>query len=192
MIIETLSMSCFRDCRSEPGQRAQRLLAGPTSHSVAVRYGSTMIPLSTERARENETNLRNGSSGPWTRTVRSPASARTDQVLEEGGIGGRGVCESGSGGLHDSPLDDETRGHVFPQRHEQLARQGDEQRLLDAPAIGLDAIFEPQRQGRFGLMAAPQPGQFDKGCTQAGIAGLGGALFTSDASAAPWRGARPA
>src|SRR5579863_10294206 len=154
MIIETLSMSCFRDCRSEPGQRAQRLLAGPTSHSVAVRYGSTMISLSTERARENETNLRNGSSGPWTRTVRSPASARTDQVLEEGGIGGRGVCESGSGGLHDSPLDDETRGHVFPQRHEQLARQGDEQRLLDAPAIGLDAIFEPQRQGRFGLMAA--------------------------------------
>jgi hypothetical protein len=32
--------------RSEPGLGAQRLLAGPTSHSVAVRDGSTKIPLS--------------------------------------------------------------------------------------------------------------------------------------------------
>ena len=131
-----------------------------------------MIPLSTELARENETNLSNGCSGPWTRTVRSPASARTDQVLEEGGIGGRRRLQSGSGGRHDSPLDDETGGHVFPQRHEQLARQGDEQGLLDAPAIGLDAIFEPQRQGRFGLMAAPQPGQFDKVARKRGLPAL--------------------
>src|SRR5208337_3062988 len=190
-IIESWSVSCFPACRSEPDLRAQRLLAGPTSHSVAVRDGSTMIPLSAERAQENETNLRNGSSGPRSRTVRSPGSARTDRVLEEGGVGGRGVCESGSGGLHDSPLDDEAGGHVFPQRHEQLARQGHDQRLLDAPAIGLDAIFEPQRQGRIGLMATPQPGQFDEGCSQARIAGLGGPLFALDAAAAPRRGREP-
>src|SRR5271156_3227509 len=79
-ISESLAASCFPDRRSEPDLRAQRLLAGPTSPSVAVRDGSTMIPLSGERAQENETNLRNGCSGPWTRTVRSPASARTDQV----------------------------------------------------------------------------------------------------------------
>ena len=148
------SMTFFRDCRSKPGLRAQRLLTGPTSHSVAAVDGSTMISLSAEWAQENETNLRNGSSGPWTRTVRSPASARTDRVLEEGGVWEE-FCERGSGILHDRPLDDETGGYVFPQRHEQLARQGDDERLLNAPAIGLDALFEPQRQGRSGLMAAP-------------------------------------
>jgi hypothetical protein len=137
-IIEALSMTFFRHRRSEPGLRAQRLLTGPTSHSVAVRDGSTMIPLSTERAQENETNLRNGSSGPWTRTVRSPGSARTDRVLEEGEL-----REGGSGGLHDGPFNDETRGHVFPQRHDELARQRHDQRLLDAPATSLDAIFKP-------------------------------------------------
>src|SRR5580658_5824834 len=130
--------------RSEPGLGAQRVLAGPTSHSVAVRDGSTKIPLSAAWAKENETNLRNGSSGPWTRTVRSPASSRTDRVLEERG----NLAGAALGGLHDSPLDGETGGDVFPQRHEQLARQGDDQRLLDAPAVGLEAIFEPQRQGR--------------------------------------------
>ena len=122
MTIEPSWVSCFPDRRFEPDLQAQRLLAGPTSHSVAVRDGSTMIPPSAERAQENETNLRSGSSGPWTRTVRSPGSARTDRVLEEGGDCGR-ICESaGSGGLHHSPLDDETGCHVFPQRHEQLAR----------------------------------------------------------------------
>ena len=48
-----------------------------------------------------------------------------------------------SSSLHDRVLDNDARGDVFPQRHEQLASHGDDGRLLAAAAF--DPLLEPQR-----------------------------------------------
>src|SRR5580658_5824835 len=63
--------------------------------------------------------------------------------------------------------------------------------FLTRPPLALRRSSNHSVKAGSGLMAPPQPSQFDEGCAQAGIAGLGGALFLLDASAAPWRGREP-
>lgn len=46
-------------------------------------------------------------------------------------------------------------GEEAPQRHHQLARQGDDGDALDAAFLSADALLEPQAQGTVGLMAQP-------------------------------------
>ena len=60
-----------------------------------------------------------------------------------------------SGGLHHGSLNDDASGDIFPQRHEQLARQRHDSRLLHAAAVAFDPFFEPQSQRRLRLMAYP-------------------------------------
>ena len=67
------------------------------------------------------------------------------------------ICESAerlsSGGLHHGSLNDDASGDIFPQRHQQLARQRHDSRLLHAAAVAFDPFFEPQSQRRLRLMA---------------------------------------
>ena len=67
------------------------------------------------------------------------------------------ICEFAeclsSGGLHHGSLNDDASGDIFPQRHQQLARQRHDSRLLHAAAVAFDPFFEPQSQRRLRLMA---------------------------------------
>jgi hypothetical protein len=67
------------------------------------------------------------------------------------------ICESAerlsSGGLHHGSLNDDASGDIFPQRHQQLARQRHDNRLLHAATVAFDPFFEPQSQRRLRLMA---------------------------------------
>jgi hypothetical protein len=60
-----------------------------------------------------------------------------------------------SGALHHNALDNDAEGDIFPQRDQQLSRQGDYGRLLQTTAIAQDAFFKPQRQRRLRLVAKP-------------------------------------
>jgi len=62
---------------------------------------------------------------------------------------------SGESGFHDRSFDDNAGSDIFPQRHQQLARERDDQRLLHATAVAVDPVFEPQGQGRLRLMTQP-------------------------------------
>ena len=66
------------------------------------------------------------------------------------------ICESterlSSGALHHGSLNDDASGDIFPQRHQQLARQRHDSRLLHAAAVAFDPFFEPQSQRRLRLM----------------------------------------
>jgi hypothetical protein len=48
-----------------------------------------------------------------------------------------------SRGLHHSPLDNDAKGDIFPQRDQQLSRQCDDGGFLQPTAIALDAFLEP-------------------------------------------------
>src|SRR5208283_1927791 len=80
------------------------------------------------------------------------------------------ICESAerlsSGGLHHGSLNDDASGDIFPQRHQQLARQRHDSRLLHAAAVAFDSFFEPQSQRRLRLMAQPQPCELDESGSQ--------------------------
>src|SRR6266404_5040479 len=91
---------------------AARFRARSTSHAVAAHSGCTKIPLSAGRAQEDENHSRKRHFRPWLATVRLPGSARTDQVLEDDGI--RLVYLLGN--LHRNAFDNDTGGHVFPER----------------------------------------------------------------------------
>ena len=54
-----------------------------------------------------------------------------------------------------APLDDNARGHIFPECDQQLSRQCHDCRLLKTAAIALDPFFKPQGQRRLRLMAQP-------------------------------------
>jgi hypothetical protein len=85
-------------------------------------------------------------------SVRRPRSARIDQILVgfHKGRSKRGLCL-----LHDGTLNDDPGGCIFPKRDQQLARQRDDGRLLQAPAIVFNARFKPLGQGRVWLVSQP-------------------------------------
>jgi hypothetical protein len=62
---------------------AARFRARSTSHPVAARDGCTNIPLAAGRGSGERNHSSNRHFRPWTTSVRSPGSARTDQVLED-------------------------------------------------------------------------------------------------------------
>ncbi len=58
-------------------------------------------------------------------------------------------------GFHHGSFDDDASGHLFPKRHQQLARQRHDGRPLEAAAVARDPFFKPQSQRRLWLMAQP-------------------------------------
>jgi hypothetical protein len=91
---------------------AARFRARSTSHAVAAQSSCTKIPLSAGRAQEDENHSRKRHFRPWLATVRLPGSARTDQVLGDDGI----TLVYSLGNLHRNAFDNDTGGHVFPER----------------------------------------------------------------------------
>jgi hypothetical protein len=64
-----------------------------------------------------------------------------------------------------------------PQRHHQLARQGDDGNAFDAFAGVGRAFAVPTGECAVGLVDEPQPGQFDGGVAGTAIAGLADPLL---------------
>ena len=91
---------------------AARFRARSTSHAVAAHSSCTKIPLSAGRAQEDENHSRKRHFRPWLATVRLPGSARTNQVLGDDGI----TLVYLLGNLHRNAFDNDTGGHVFPER----------------------------------------------------------------------------
>ena len=89
---------------------------------------------------------------PCNPSVRRPASTEADQASAIGETSRTGARSR----LHDGPLDQLAERHVFPQRDEQLSRQGDDELLLCAAAARVgESVFVPARQRRVGLMRRP-------------------------------------
>ena len=78
----------------------------------AAQNGCTNIPLAAVGAQEDETILEDGLFRPYAGAVRPPGSARTDQVLGDDGI----TLVDSLGNLHRNAFDNDTGGHVFPER----------------------------------------------------------------------------
>jgi hypothetical protein len=93
-------------CATRPVFRARS-----TSHAVAAHSSCTKIPLSADRAQEDENHSRMRHFRPWLATVRLPGSARTDQVLGDDGVPLVYLL-----GLHRNAFDNDAGGHVFPER----------------------------------------------------------------------------
>ena len=104
--------SCFGIQGPSPLRDAARFRARSTSHAVAAHSSCTKIPLSAGRAQEDENHSRKRHFRPWLATVRLPGSARTDQVLGDDGI----TLVYSLGNLHRNAFDNDTGGHVFPER----------------------------------------------------------------------------
>src|SRR3954452_21450288 len=89
--------------------------------------------------------------------------------------------------LHHGSLDDDAGGGIPPQSNEELARQGDNDRLAHPPANAPDPLVEPQAEYRARPGVPPEPGQLDHWCSQPGVARLGYTLLVIDRAALPWR-----
>ena len=103
--------------------------------------------------------------------------------------GGPSVLGTRSGGgFHDRSFDDNAGAGEFPQRHEQLAGERDDQPLACGPARhARQAPMKPLRQHRLRLMLQPQPRQLQHFRSQPRIARLRHALLVLDLSASPGR-----
>src|SRR5262245_51600821 len=93
--------------------------------------------------------------------------------------------------LENCSLGDQSGGEIAPQRHHQLACQGDDGDAPDALAGVRRALPEPAAESAVWLMLQPQPGQLDGGMAGASIAGLADPLIAIDAAAEPWACAQP-
>src|SRR6201997_1166753 len=89
-----------------------RFRARSTSHAVAAHSSCTKIPLSAGRAQKDENHYRKRHFRTWLATVRLPGSARTDQVLGDGGI----TLVYSLGNLQRNACDNDAGCHVFPER----------------------------------------------------------------------------
>src|SRR5213083_1259873 len=82
----------------------------------------------------------------------------------------------------------EPGGEIAPQRHDQLARQGDDGNALDPAAGAGRAGPEPLAERAVRLMQQPQPGELDRLVAGARIARLADPLLALDPAAAPRTG----
>ena len=65
----------------------------------------------------------------------------------------REFCERlPSSHFHHGSFDNDAGGDIFPQRHQQLARQRHDGCLLEPAAVVRDPFFKPQSQRRLRLM----------------------------------------
>ena len=119
-----------------------RITARSTSHVVAAHSSCTKIPLSTGRAQEDENHSRKRHFRPWLATVRLPGSARTDQVLGDDGI----TLGYSLGNLHRNAFDNDTGGHVFPERDQELSRQSHDRCLAQAAPVAADPFVKPEAE----------------------------------------------
>src|ERR1700674_338078 len=103
------------------------------------------------------------------------------KVQEDYGV--RFVCSSG--GRHCGAFDDDTGGHIFPERDQQLSRQRHDRCLTQAAAITANSFVKPKGERRVRLITQPQPGELDQRCSQSRISGFGHSLFPIDRSALP-------
>jgi len=141
----------FRYPRSEPFSQPGRYRTRSNSHSVAVRDGCTKIPLAADGAQENETILESGFlSHASLRFVHPdpPELIRSWKIRKFG-------QRLSSSGFHHGSFDDDAGGDIFPQCHQQLARQCDYGRLFMTAAVARDPFFKPQSQRGLRLMAQP-------------------------------------
>src|SRR5215813_9943262 len=76
---------------------------------------------------------------PWLATVRLPGSARTDQVLGDDGI----TLVYWLGNLHRNAFDNDTGGHVFPERDQELSRQCHDGCLAQAAPVAVYPFVIP-------------------------------------------------
>ena len=133
----------LRDPWSEPDCVTRSVSrAGSNSHTVAARSGRTPIPRAPRQ---------------WLRRTRPFWSSAFEAKSNFGSftwirpdLSGPGRFEKPlrvllSGGFHHGPFDDDAGGDIFPQRHQQLARQSDDGRLLHAAAVAFDPFMEPAR-----------------------------------------------
>jgi hypothetical protein len=90
--------------------------------------------------------------------------------------------------FHRCPRRHKPGGEIAPQRHYQLARQGDDADALGALAGIGGTAAEPTAEFAFRLMPQPEPGQFDGLEAGARITRLADALLTIDAPALPGTG----
>src|ERR1700730_2700224 len=93
--------------------------------------------------------------------------------------------------LENGALRDHAGLEIAPERHRQLARHGHDHDPLDAAFRVADALAEPDAQSAIGLVAQPQPGQFDHGLAGLGIARLADALLAHGTPAAERAGWHP-
>jgi hypothetical protein len=127
--------------------------AGSNSHTVAAVNGCTNIPRTCGDGSGDETILELGIEGQIELRFVHPGSARICRSWKIAKI--LGLTPGRSGALHHNALDNDAEGDIFPQRDQQLSRQGDYGRLLQTTAIAQDAFFKPQRQRRLRLVAKP-------------------------------------
>ena len=130
---------------------AARFRARSTSHAVAARSSCTKIPLSAGRAQEDENHSRKRHFRPRFATVRLPGSARTDQVLRDDGI----TLVYSLGNLHRNAFDNDTGGHVFPERDQELSRQCHDGCLAQAAPVAAYPFVKPDAESRARLIAQP-------------------------------------
>src|SRR3981189_567445 len=91
-------------------------------------------------------------------------------------------------GFRSSPLEDGTSRHyasfkITPERHQQLARQRHDGDAADAAFRGTDTRPEPDAQIAVGLIAQPQPGEFDPGGSSLAVTSLADPLVMRHVSA---------
>src|SRR6202030_4558732 len=72
---------------------------------------------------------------------------------------------------------------ITPERHQQLACQRHDGDAADAAFRGTDTRPEPHAQISVGLIAQPQPGEFDPGGSPLAVAGLADPLVVGHVSA---------
>src|SRR5215831_14969018 len=79
--------------------------------------------------------------------------------------------------LEDGAAGNEASLKIAPERDRELAGQGDDGDLADAPFAITDALLEPARELAFRLMLEPEPGELDQGGPRPSVAGLADALL---------------
>ncbi len=94
-------------------------------------------------------------------------------------------CVLRSGSPHCGAFDDHPRSHVFPECHQKLARNGDDQRLAQASTVAGDALMEPPAERGLRLVAQPQPRELEHGRSQPRVPRLADALFPVDCPTLP-------
>jgi hypothetical protein len=91
-----------------------------------------------------------------------------------------------SSAFEEGTLRDDACFKITPERHEQLACQRHNGDTADAAFRGTDTRPQPDAQIAVGLIAQPQPGEFDPGGSSLAVACLADPLIMRQLSALEW------